>query len=67
MLGRIRLNGGGLEPVFGGLLVLPDGSTHRIAAQDFTLDVTATWTSPHTGATYPADGASGLTWARASR
>ncbi len=54
MLGRIRLNEGGFEPVFGGLLVLPDGSTRRIAAQDFTLDVTATWTSPHTGATYPA-------------
>ncbi len=54
MLGRIRLVGGGFDPVFGGLLVLPDGSTRKIEAQDFTLDVTATWTSPHTGATYPA-------------
>ncbi|GAB4573482.1 MAG: lipocalin-like domain-containing protein [Anaerolineae bacterium] len=54
MLGRIRLVGGGYEPVFGGLLVLPDGSTRRLSAEDFTLEVLDTWTSPHTGATYPA-------------
>ncbi len=54
MLGRIRLEGGGYEPVFGGLLVLPDGRTHPLEASDFTIEVTETWTSPHTGATYPA-------------
>ncbi|MBI5667713.1 MAG: carotenoid 1,2-hydratase [Chloroflexi bacterium] len=54
MLGQIRLNNGGREPAFGGLLVNPDGSTRYLNASDFTLDVTATWTSPHTGAVYPA-------------
>ncbi len=54
MLGRIRLVGGGFDPVFGGLLVLPDGDTRKISADDFTLTVTDHWTSPHTGAVYPA-------------
>ncbi len=54
MLGRIRLLDGGFEPVFGGLIVLPDGRTHRLRAEDFTIVVTQTWRSPHTGAEYPA-------------
>jgi predicted secreted hydrolase len=54
MVGHIRLVGGGYEPAFGGLLVLPDGRTRRLEAGDFTLDATDTWTSPHTGAVYPA-------------
>ncbi|HEX2908882.1 MAG TPA: lipocalin-like domain-containing protein, partial [Phototrophicaceae bacterium] len=54
MLGQIRLTGGDREPAFGGLLVNPDGSTRYLKASDFTLEVTQTWTSPHTGATYPA-------------
>jgi len=54
MLGRIRLPDGGFEPVFGGLIVLPDGGTHRLSAEDFSLAVTDTWLSPHTGAAYPA-------------
>ena len=54
MLGQIRLADGGIEPVFGGTLILSDGSTRHLASGDFTLDVMGTWTSPHTGATYPA-------------
>ena len=54
MLGRIRLADGGYEPVFGGLLVFASGRTRRLGAEDFTIIETATWTSPHTGATYPA-------------
>lgn len=54
MLGQIRLEGGGIDPVFGGLYVRADGSTHALAADDFTIEATGTWTSPHTGATYPA-------------
>ncbi len=54
MLGRIRLIDGGIEPVFGGLLVLADGSTRRLAADDFTVEATGTWRSPHSGAVYPA-------------
>ncbi len=54
MLGRIRLEDGGYEPAFGGLLVLPDGSTRKLGAEDFTVSVTDAWVSPHTGAEYPA-------------
>ncbi len=54
MVGQIRLSDGGRDPYFGGLLILPDGSTRYLPADSFTLDSTATWDSPHTGATYPA-------------
>lgn len=54
MLGQIRLVEGGRQPEFGGLLVYPDGSTRKLESSDFTLMVTDTWQSPHTGATYPA-------------
>lgn len=54
MVGKIRMEDGGREPAFGGLLIRPDGSTRYLAAGEFTITSTATWTSPHTGATYPA-------------
>lgn len=54
MIGQIRLADGGKDPYFGGLLVNADGSTRYLSADDFTIEATATWTSPHTGATYPA-------------
>ncbi len=54
MLGQIRLAGGGRDPVFGGLLALPDGSTQVLDSGDFTIEAIDTWTSPHSGATYPA-------------
>ncbi len=54
MLGQIRLGDGGLEPVFGGLLVYPDGSTRYLSSGDFVIQTTATWVSPHTDAAYPA-------------
>ena len=33
---------------------MPDGSTRKLEADDFTITATDTWTSPHTDATYPA-------------
>ena len=54
MLGQIRLQDGGIEPAFGGLLVNPDGSTRHLNHDDFTITSTDTWSSPHTGAVYPA-------------
>lgn len=54
MIGQIRLADGGKDPYFGGLFVNADGSTRYLSADDFTIEATATWTSPHTGATYPA-------------
>jgi predicted secreted hydrolase len=54
MLGQIRLNGGGREAAFGGLMILPDGSTRKLGADDFTIRATGAWFSPHTGAEYPS-------------
>ncbi|MDX2136549.1 MAG: lipocalin-like domain-containing protein [Chloroflexota bacterium] len=54
MVGQIRLLDGGRDPNFGGLLVYPDGTTEYLPAEQFTIESTATWTSPHTGAVYPA-------------
>jgi predicted secreted hydrolase len=54
MLGQIRLEGGGIEPVFGGTVVFPDGSTRLLDASAITVEPTGLWASPHTGATYPA-------------
>ena len=54
MLGQIRLAGGDKDPYFGGLRVNPDGSTQFLPADSFTIESTSTWTSPHTGAVYPA-------------
>jgi len=54
MVGKIRMEDGTREAAFGGLLIRPDGSTRYIESGEFTITPTATWTSPHTGATYPA-------------
>ena len=54
MIGQIRLLGGTKEPAFGGLLVNADGSTQYLNAEDFTVEATGNWTSPHTNATYPS-------------
>ncbi len=54
MIGQIRLTDGGRDPYFGGLLVNPDGSAVYLPADSFTIEPTGSWTSPHTGAVYPA-------------
>lgn len=54
MIGQIRLQDGGKELAFGGMLVNKDGSGTYLPAESFTIEVTDTWDSPHTGATYPA-------------
>lgn len=54
MLGQIRHTDGGKEPAFGGLMIYPDGSTRYLSASEFTITALDTWTSPHTGAVYPA-------------
>ena len=54
MLGQIRMVDGSTEPAFGGSIIYPDGSTEYLVADTFTITPTDTWTSPHTGAEYPA-------------
>ena len=50
----IRLEDGSAEPASSGIIVNPDGSTRRLSVADVQLTNLATWTSPHSGATYPA-------------
>ena len=54
MLGQIRQIDGSIEPVFGGLLVFPDGGTRYLDSDDFSIRVTESWRSPHSNALYPA-------------
>ncbi len=54
MIGQIRLQEGGTDPYFGGLLVNADGTTHYLPADSFTITATSTWTSLYSGAVYPA-------------
>ena len=54
MLGQIRQIDGGIEPVFGGLLIYPDGSARYLDSGDFRIQVTDSWRSPHSDALYPA-------------
>lgn len=54
MLGQIRKIDKSIEPVFGGLIDYPDGSTEYLDSDSFTIKPINTWTSPHTGAEYPS-------------
>ncbi|MFQ5610857.1 MAG: lipocalin-like domain-containing protein [Anaerolineae bacterium] len=51
---QIRRADGGLEPVSGGLIVEPDGSTRYLSLDAVDVEVLDTWTSPLSQATYPA-------------
>jgi predicted secreted hydrolase len=44
----------GSYPLVYGTLVEADGSVRHLERDAFSIDVTARWTSPHTGAHYPA-------------
>jgi len=54
MLYEIRLKDGSYDPQTTGTLVLPDGTWREIPTGDYELKTLQTWTSPHSGATYPA-------------
>jgi predicted secreted hydrolase len=51
---QIRRKDGGIEPVSGGTLVDRDGGTLRLSSTQVSLAVLDRWTSPESGATYPA-------------
>ena len=44
----------GSYPLVYGTLVEPDGTTRHLPPDAFTVEATAEWTSPQSGATYPA-------------
>jgi len=54
MFFQIRREDGSLEAASGGTLVEPDGRTRRLGATDVEVQVEKRWTSPVTGAVYPA-------------
>lgn len=53
MLFQVRNTDGSIDPVSGGTLVLPDGSTRRLARDQVKLEVLERWHSPMSGADYP--------------
>ena len=54
MFFQIRREDGTLQPQSSGTLIYPDGSTAHIDLAEWEVEVTDRWTSPETGAVYPA-------------
>jgi predicted secreted hydrolase len=54
VVGQIRLIGGGARTSYTGTVVYEDGSTYHLSPEDYSIEATGTWESPHTGAVYPA-------------
>jgi predicted secreted hydrolase len=54
MFFQIRKENGDLEPTSSGTYIYPDGTTQKLAREDWQMMVTDTWTSPDNGAEYPA-------------
>lgn len=54
MFYQLRRKDGGTEPQSKGSLVLADGTSRLLERHDVSLEVLDRWTSPRTGATYPA-------------
>jgi predicted secreted hydrolase len=54
MVYRLRREDGTRDPFDAGVLVDADGALHRLAADDFALDILQWWRSPLDGARYPA-------------
>ncbi|MHB1005348.1 MAG: lipocalin-like domain-containing protein [Chloroflexota bacterium] len=54
MFYRLRRKDGTADPLSGGLLVAPDGSTRALALADVVVAEQGQWRGPRDGATYPA-------------
>jgi predicted secreted hydrolase len=54
MFFQIRRADGSLQAESSGSLIHPDGSVVHVPLSEWELEVTDTWTSPETGAVYPA-------------
>ncbi len=54
MLYRLRLRGGGSEPLSSGTLVEADGRARHVPLEAFTIEATGQWMSPRTRARYPS-------------
>jgi len=54
MLYLLRHQDGTVAPASSGTLIDPQGGARHLKLADFTVKATGFWTSPHTGARYPA-------------
>lgn len=54
MFFQIRREDGSLEAASSGSFIHADGTVQRLAREDWQLEVLDEWTSPHSGAVYPA-------------
>lgn len=54
MFYRLRLRDGSIDPSSKGVLVSADGAARRLSVNDVALEPLDEWTSPRSGATYPA-------------
>jgi predicted secreted hydrolase len=54
MLFQIRREDGSMEPASSGTFIFPDGTQQALSLEDWQLEVLDTWTSPTSGAEYPA-------------
>jgi predicted secreted hydrolase len=54
MLFQLRQADGTIDSFSSGAVIAPDGSVQILAMDDFSLRVEDTWTSPQSGAVYPA-------------
>jgi predicted secreted hydrolase len=54
MLYLLRQKDGTMDPASSGTLIDPQGHTRHLQFSDFQVKPTGAWTSPHTGAKYPA-------------
>jgi predicted secreted hydrolase len=54
MLYLLRRADGQYDSHSAGTVVSPDGHAEHLTQDQFSVEATATWTSPHTGATYPS-------------
>jgi predicted secreted hydrolase len=54
MFFQIRNKDGSIDPLAGGTLVEPDGSTRGLTREQMNIQVLDTWTSPTSGGVYPA-------------
>jgi predicted secreted hydrolase len=55
MVYQIRRADGNIDPFSSGTLINSDGTTTHLKQHDFQVIVAKNWTSPHSGAEYPAE------------
>jgi len=54
MVYTLRRADGSVDAYSKGTLIFEDGDTRTLTAEDFSIEATEQWTSPHSGAIYPA-------------